>query len=55
MAGIVGVLLAIPVAATVAIALVEIRALRTGAEPAEALEILEEIDEGELPAPKAKE
>jgi len=50
-AGIVGVLLAIPVAATVAIALVEIRALRTGAEPAEALEILEEIDEGELPAP----
>ena len=50
-AGIVGVLLAIPVAATVAIALVEIRALHTGAEPAEALEILEEIDEGEPPEP----
>ena len=50
-AGIVGVLLAIPVAATVAIALVEIRALRTGDEPTEALEILEGLDESEPPAP----
>ncbi len=48
-AGIVGVLLAIPVAATVAIALVEIRALRTGTVPAEALEILDEINEDEPP------
>jgi predicted PurR-regulated permease PerM len=45
-AGIVGVLLAIPVAATVVIAIVEIRALRSGREPEAALEILEEIDEG---------
>jgi predicted PurR-regulated permease PerM len=45
-AGIVGVLLAIPVAATVVIAMVEIRALRTGEEPKEALGILEELDEG---------
>jgi predicted PurR-regulated permease PerM len=48
-AGIVGVLLAIPVAATVAIAIVEIRALQTGAAPTEALELLEEVDGGEPP------
>jgi predicted PurR-regulated permease PerM len=53
-AGIVGVLLAIPVAATVAIALVEIRALRTGSVPEEALEILEQVDEGGPPAPAAE-
>jgi len=49
-AGIVGVLLAIPVAATVAIALVELRALRTGTVPTEALEILDEIDDDPPPA-----
>jgi len=50
-AGIVGVLLAIPVAATVAIALVEIRALRTGTMPAEALEILDSLDDDDEPPP----
>ena len=48
-AGIVGVLLAIPVAATVAIALIEIRALRTGTVPRAALEILDQINEDEPP------
>ena len=52
-AGIVGVLLAIPVAATVAIALVEIRALQTGTTPTEALELLEEVDDGEPPGATA--
>jgi predicted PurR-regulated permease PerM len=50
-AGIVGVLLAIPIAATVAIAIVEIRALQTGAAPTEALELLEAVDDGQPPAP----
>ena len=49
-AGIVGVLLAIPVAATVAIALVEVRALRTGTVPSEALEILDSLDDDEPPS-----
>ena len=48
-AGIVGVLLAIPVAATVVVALVELRALRTGKVPEGAEEIFDRIDEGEPP------
>jgi predicted PurR-regulated permease PerM len=46
-AGIVGVLLAIPVAATVVIAIVEVRALRGGAVPEEVSEALETIGDGE--------
>ncbi len=49
-AGIVGVLLAIPVAATVVVAVVEVQALRTGTMPAAAQEVLDRIDEGEPPA-----
>jgi predicted PurR-regulated permease PerM len=48
-AGIVGVLLAIPVAATVVVALIELRALRTGKVPEGAEEIFDRIDEGEPP------
>ena len=46
-AGMVGVLLAIPVAATVVVAMVEVRALRSGAVPAAAHEALERLDDGE--------
>jgi predicted PurR-regulated permease PerM len=49
-AGIVGVLLAIPVAATVVVALVEVRALRTGRVPEAAEEILDRLDTDEPPA-----
>jgi predicted PurR-regulated permease PerM len=45
-AGIVGVLLAIPVAATVVIATVEIQALRAGTDATAAAEILETVAEG---------
>jgi predicted PurR-regulated permease PerM len=48
-AGIVGVLLAIPVAATVVVAMVELRALRTGKVPAAAEEILDRLDADEPP------
>jgi predicted PurR-regulated permease PerM len=48
-AGIVGVLLAIPVAATVVVALAELRALRTGKVPEAAEEIFDRIDEDEPP------
>ena len=48
-AGIVGVLLAIPVAATVVVALVEVRTLRTGKVPAAAEEILDRLDTDEPP------
>ena len=50
-AGIVGVLLAIPVAATVVIATVEIQALREGTDATAAAEILETVAEGPDEAP----
>ena len=49
-AGIVGVLLAIPVAATVVVTVVELRALRTGQVSEGAEEILDRIDKDDPPA-----